>query len=257
MKIIPLENIPFYQSNSQNLGIQTFTSFLSGKEQFIFLDDHLERLLKGADYLYPKELWPSKKSEIKDFLAKEFVPSHYFRLTIFEGNLLFFKKPHEIKDPHLSLAKAKSAKVTSIIPSFVKNSHYLLSTIEIQEAKKRKLDDVLFFDQQGNATEASTSNIFVVLNENEILTPKTSSMVLEGVTRKKLIEFLKLEKYTVIESDISQSEMESAREIWLTNAIQGVRLVDRFEKLELYKDKTIYQSIVMKFGRFGEKFNHE
>lgn len=234
--------------------MQTFTSFLSGKDQFIFLDEHLERLLKGADYLYPAEKWALKKDEIKEFLLQEFVPSHYFRLTVFEGDILFLKKPHQPKDPYVSLANATSKKAESIIPSFVKSSHYLLAELELREAKKRKHDDVLFFDQGGWVTEASTSNVFVVLNGATILTPKTSSKVLEGVTRKKLIEFLRLEKYTVIEADISRSEIENSNEIWLTNSIQGVRYVERFEKMDLHKEKTLYQSVCSGFGRFGEKY---
>ena len=235
-------------------GIQTFTSFLSDKDKFIFLDDHLERLLKGADFLFPKEKWPAKKHDIWAFLQTEFVPSHYFRITIFDDQLHFIKKPHSPKEPFINIAKAKSAKVTSIIPSYVKNANYLLADLEIKEAKK---DDVLFFDEKGNLAEASSSNVFVVLDENNFLTPKTSSMVLEGITRKKLIEHLRKLGKSVQECDISQSELESAREIWLTNSIQGIRLVDSFGKLSMIKEKSIYQNVCHNFGRFGEKFIHE
>jgi branched-subunit amino acid aminotransferase/4-amino-4-deoxychorismate lyase len=96
-----------------------------------------------------------------------------------------------------------------------------------------------------------------LLDDKTFLTPKVSSMVLDGVMRKKLIEYLNTQSFLVQECDISQSELESAREIWLTNSVQGIRLIDRFGNLEMYKDKTIYQSICHQFGRFGEKFNHE
>lgn len=254
MKIISVESNTIYQSNSLSRGIQTFTSFLSDKEQFIFLEDHLERLLKGADFLFPQENWPQKKHDIRAFLQTEFVPSHYFRLSIFDDQVHFTKKQHEPKQPFINVAKAKSAKVTSLIPSFVKSANYMLADLEIKESKK---DDVLFFDSVGNLTEASTSNVFVVLDDKTFLTPKTSSMVLAGVTRKKLIEFLRLHGFSVQECDISQSELESAREIWLTNSIQGIRLVDSFGKLSMFKEKSIYQTVCHNFGRFGEKFNHE
>ena len=82
-------------------------------------------------------------------------------------------------------------------------------------------------------------------------------MVLQGVTRGKLIEFLKAASFNLVEADISKSELESSSEIWLTNAIQGVRLVERYEKLNMFKEKTIYQAVCKDFGRFGETFNHE
>lgn len=254
MKIISLDSTDIYQSNSLNKGVQTFTSLMSDKTQFVFLKEHLERLLKGADYLFPKSKWLDKTQEITEFLKGEFVPSHYFRLAIVEETLLFSKKPHAPKEPFVALGNAHSAKVTSIIPSFIKSPNYLLAELELIEAKKRKCDDVLFFDHLGNATEASTSNIFAVIDHKTILTPKLSSMVLEGVTRKKLIEYLRASQFTLIESDISKSELESSQEIWLTNAIQGIRLVDRYEKLNMFKEKTIYQSVCHEFGRFGEKF---
>lgn len=254
MKIISVESSSIYQSTSLCRGIQTFTSFISDKSQFVFLEEHLDRLLNGADYLFPNAKWPSFKNDIKKFLQSEFVSSHYFRLSIVENDLLFFKKPHRPKDPYVKVAKAQSTKSTSIIPSYVKHANYMLADLEIKESKK---DDVVFFDDKGNLTEASSSNVFVLLDEKTILTPKTSSMVLEGVTRKKLIEFLNSQNIHVKECDISQSELESAREIWLTNSIQGIRLVDSYNNLEMFNDKTTYQVTCHNFGRYGEKFSHE
>ena len=240
-----------------NRGIQTFTSFLSDKTQFIFLDEHLDRLLQGGDFLFPSYKWKEKKSEIKEFLKAEFSSMHYYRLAIIDDILTFTKKPHAPKEPYVQLGNAQSAKVTSLIPAYVKSANYLWAELELIEAKKRKCDDVVSFDQHQNVTEASTSNIFVILGGKTILTPKTSSMVLEGVTRRKLIEFLKTQGFVVAEADISKSELESSREIWLTNAIQGIRLVERYEKINMFQDRTIYQSVCKDFGRFGEKFNHE
>jgi branched-subunit amino acid aminotransferase/4-amino-4-deoxychorismate lyase len=237
-----------------NRGIHSFTSFISDKTEFIFLSEHLDRLLKGADYLFPKEKWALNKNKIYEFLIQEFVPGYYFRLTIIDNQIFFSKKIHQPKDPFVKVEKAKSLKNISIIPAYVKSGNYLLSEIEIKESRA---EDIIFFDVDGNLTEASTSNIFVLLDDKTFLTPKVSSMVLDGVMRKKLIEYLNTQSFLVQECDISQSELESAREIWLTNSVQGIRLIDRFGNLEMYKDKTIYQSICHQFGRFGEKFNHE
>lgn len=257
MKIISLETTPFYQLESLNRGVWTFTSFLSDSKEFIFLNDHLDRLITGADYLFPKYKWKESKALILEFLKTEFVPSHYFRLSIVEDTLLFSKKPHTPKAPYVNLGNATSKKADSILPAFVKNPNYLVAEMELLIAQKRKLDDVVFFDQMGNVTEASTSNIFAVLDEKTILTPKTSSMVLDGITRKKLIELLRREGLSVILADISKSELESSKEIWLTNAIQGIRLVDQYEKISFVKEKNLYQNVCLKFGRFGEKFNYE
>lgn len=240
-----------------NRGIHTFTSMLSNDAGFIFLNEHLNRLLKGAEFLFPQHKWGAKKEILQDFLKQEWKPWHYYRLSIVDDTVLFQTKVHAPKTPFVNLGNAQSCRLPSITPSYVKNGNYLLADIELFEAKKRKCDDVVFFDPNQNALEASTSNIFVVLNDSTIITPKTSSMVLEGVTRLKLIEYLKSAKYNLIESDVSKSELENCREIWLTNAIQGIRLVDKYEKINMFKERTIYQTVCNDFGRFGEKFNHE
>ena len=257
MKIITSQTPEIYQSNSMNRGIQTFTSMLSDDAGFIFLESHLDRLLKGAHFLFPQHKWLEKKQAFEDFLKSEWTPKHYYRLSIIDDTVFFTKKVHAPKEPYVSLGNAKSIKSPSIIPAYVKNANYLMADLEIHEARKRKCDDVVFFDREQNVTEASTANIFVVLNESTILTPKTSSMVLEGVTRGKLIEYLRSAKYNLIESDISKSELESCSEIWLTNAISGIRLVEKYEKFNMFKERTIYQTVCSEFGRFGEKFNHE
>lgn len=240
-----------------NRGIQTFTSLLSDDAGFIFQSAHLDRLLKGAHFLFPQHNWPEKKQMFEEFLKSEWVAKHYYRLSIVDDTVFFSIKAHAPKEPYVILGNAKSLKSPTIVPAFIKNSNYLVADLEIHEARKRKCSDVVFFDQQQNITEASTSNIFVILNESTILTPKTSSMVLEGVTRGKLIEYLKSAQYNLIEADISKSELESCSEIWLTNAIQGIRLVEKYEKFNMFKEKTIYQRVCSEFGRFGEKFNHD
>lgn len=257
MKIISLDSTEIDQLYNLNKGIQTFTSFISDQTQFIFLNEHLERLLKGADYLFPMEKWWSFLPEIKNFLDDEFVSSHYFRLAIIDDILVFSKKPHTPKKAFVSLRNASSLKIASVIPSFIKSPNYLLAELELIEAKKHKCDDVIFFDHLGNVAEASTSNIFALIDNKTILTPKLSSMVLDGVTRKKLIEYLKNSNLNLIESDISKSELESSHEIWLTNSIQGIRLVDRYDKLDRFKEETIYKSVCQHFGRYGEKFGRD
>lgn len=257
MKIISLEHVPSYQSQGLGLGVWTFTTFLSNESHYVFLNEHLNRLLKGAEFLFPQEKWGEKRVEIEQFLKREFVPSHYFRLSIALDTLLLNKKPHAPKPELLSLGNATSIKAPSLLPAYVKNPNYLVAEMELREAQKNHYDDVVFFDEKANVTEASTSNIFVCADEKTILTPKLSSMVLAGVTRQKLIECLKKEGLTIRECDISKGQLESSKEIWLTNAIQGIRQVRQYEAVSFKTEGTLYQKICGKFGRFGENFYHE
>jgi len=70
-------------------------------------------------------------------------------------------------------------------------------------------------------TEGSTSNIFIVKDEI-IYTPKLSNELLPGVTRGLLIKLLGQNNLKVIESDISQSDLINADEVWCSSSTNSV-----------------------------------
>jgi len=70
-------------------------------------------------------------------------------------------------------------------------------------------------------TEGSTSNIFIVKDEI-IYTPKLSNELLPGVTRGLLIKLLNQNNLKVIESDIYQSDLINADEVWCSSSTNSV-----------------------------------
>ena len=77
-------------------------------------------------------------------------------------------------------------------------------------------------------TEGSTSNVFIVKDEI-IYTPKLSNELLPGVTRGLLIKLLNQNSLKVIESDIYESDLINADEVWCsssTNAVVPIVKVD-------------------------------
>ena len=70
-------------------------------------------------------------------------------------------------------------------------------------------------------TEGSTSNVFTVKDEI-IYTPKLSNELLPGVTRGLLIKLLNQNNLKVIESDIYQSDLINADEVWCSSSTNSV-----------------------------------
>ena len=70
-------------------------------------------------------------------------------------------------------------------------------------------------------TEGSTSNVFIVKDEI-IYTPKLSNELLPGVTRGLLIKLLNQNNLKVIESDIYQSDLINADEVWCSSSTNSV-----------------------------------
>jgi branched-subunit amino acid aminotransferase/4-amino-4-deoxychorismate lyase len=152
----------------------------------------------------------------------------------------------------LITAKSIQLKAPNLIkPDYLKLSDYALIKAEL--SKRPEIDDLLLFDTQNILTEASTSNVFIVGLDQKIYTPKTSSMVLDGIYRKNLIQFFKLNHYEIVEGDVFFDDVIKSSEILLTNSIKGVRRVLQFEK-NIYNNKNVFDFVINKFGQFGEKF---
>ena len=73
-------------------------------------------------------------------------------------------------------------------------------------------------------------NIFIIKNK-VLISPPISSGCLDGVMRKKIIEFFN--KSTLLdfeEKNISPFELISSDEIWLSNSISGIIPVSEYRK---------------------------
>jgi branched-chain amino acid aminotransferase len=74
------------------------------------------------------------------------------------------------------------------IPSRAKvNGAYVNSVLGKQDALDSGYDDCVFLDAQGHVCELSAANIFIVRN-GRLVTPGTSSDILEGINRKTVLE---------------------------------------------------------------------
>lgn len=260
MKILPNQLAQHYQVPSLQRGHSVFTSFISQGGKILFLDSHLERLLTGADFLFPSAEWILSFEKIKHYVESEFSKlisemhvEYYFRLTLFDDS--FYLQYRELGNSKLSLKLTRALKIKTpdLIPSFLKLSNYVESDLELVRAKLKGFDDIVFFDIDQNVTEASTSNIFIVTLDATILTPAPSSMILDGITRKKLFQKLKDQGFRVSESSISGKDLLNAREIWLTNSVKGIRFVDQFEDVAFEMKDSVFEKALEIFGRYGER----
>lgn len=256
MKILNQDLAKNYQRPSLNRGHIVFTSLLKFQHKILFLDAHIERLLKGAHFLFPEYQWPQNYETIKAAVLQELKDAENasLRVTIFDDVLYFEKRAFELSSATLKMTSAIKLKTPGLLPAYLKHSNYLEIDLELTKARKLGFDDVLFFDYHQNAAEASTSNLFVVTALGDIKTPPACSYVLEGITRGKLSECLKKNGHQVVEQFISMTDLENATEIWLTNAVKGLRFVSQFQDKLFQIEGSQYEKIVGAFGRYGEKY---
>lgn len=78
----------------------------------------------------------------------------------------------------------------SILPN-LKTLNYLDKILAKQQVLENNYDDCLLINTDNHICECSTSNIFFITKQNEIITPQISDGVLPGVTRNFVIMILK------------------------------------------------------------------
>ena len=78
----------------------------------------------------------------------------------------------------------------------------------------RKLYEVLLVDRDGMITEGSRSNVFFV--KSDVFYTAPDSMILVGITRKKVFDCLKELGYTIVEEAVSATEIDDFDAVFLT-----------------------------------------
>jgi branched-chain amino acid aminotransferase len=99
---------------------------------------------------------------------------------------------------------------------------YVNSALAKTDAQIAGFDDAILLTQGGHVAETSASNFFLVRN-GAVVTPHVTDDVLEGITRRTILELLKQELgIPVVERAIDRSEIYLADEIFLCGT--GVQL---------------------------------
>jgi branched-chain amino acid aminotransferase len=117
---------------------------------------------------------------------------------------------------------------TSTVDPQVKSGNYLGSVIAIAEARKRNAYEAILCDNIGRITEGSSSNFFIV-NGRRVTTPPLSVGLLEGITRKKVMEILRAEKIGLAEQPLWPIDLQRADEAFLTSSVRGVLPITRVD----------------------------
>jgi branched-chain amino acid aminotransferase len=100
------------------------------------------------------------------------------------------------------------------IPSRAKvNGAYVNSVLAKQDAIDSGYDDCIFLDAAGHVCEMSAANIFIVRN-NTLITPDTTSDLLEGINRRTVLELAAALGFTVVERSIDLTELYIADEVF-------------------------------------------
>ena len=199
--------------------------------------DHLERLRKSADLYYlPLERSVDELREAThELIRRNALTSCYIRPLAFRGygemGLYAQSAPVEVMIAAWSWGaylgdegkrKGIRAKVSSwrrispngLIPHSKASGQYLNSILAKTEAAQSGYEEAILLDEGGSVCEGSGENVFLV-REGKIVTPGHTSSILDGISRKSVIQIAADLGYPVVERDIARAELYIAEEAFL------------------------------------------
>lgn len=108
------------------------------------------------------------------------------------------------------------------IPSRAKvNGAYVNSVLAKQDALDSGYDDCIFLDTDGHVCELSAANIFIV-RDGVLITPSPDHDILEGITRRSVLEFAKELGIPTLERTVDLTELYIADEVFASGTSANI-----------------------------------
>src|SRR5919199_393194 len=200
--------------------------------------DHVDRLFKSAELYYMPV--PFDRSQIRsatlELIARNGMRSCYIRPIVYRGygtmGLFPLDAPVDVTiavwewgsylgdEGKLNGIRAKVSSwrrisPDSLIPHAKASGQYLNSVLAKIETHKAGYEEAILLDDKGYVCEGSGENIFVV-RDGRIYTPPQTASILDGITRKSVIQIATDLGFEVVERDIGRSELYLADEVFVT-----------------------------------------
>lgn len=214
---------------------------------------HFERLFSSLEKLkfqHPVYFTPEYLTEhIEQLARKNF---HHklarIRVTLFRGEGSLYEVanhfPHHLvqtwalnpannhlNENGLDLGLFREARKVCDAYSSIKSNNYLSYAMAAIWAKEQKLNDALLLNPYDRVAESTIANVFLV-KDGLIKTPALTEGPVNGVMRRHLLQIMRNENMPVEETGVSYEDLEQASEIFLSNAIYGIRWVKQLDKNE-------------------------
>jgi branched-chain amino acid aminotransferase len=109
----------------------------------------------------------------------------------------------------------------ALIPQAKGSGQYPNSVLAKIESYKAGYQEAILLDHVGNVCEGSGENIFIV-REGLLVTPPPAASILEGITRRSIMQIARDLGYEVVERNIARAELYLADEVFLTGTAAEV-----------------------------------
>jgi branched-subunit amino acid aminotransferase/4-amino-4-deoxychorismate lyase len=222
-----------------------------------FTEVHLKRLHENMGFLsmdIPPLLSSARITQlITQLLNKNRIfGGALVRLTVYrdtnegfipEGNRISFilesqrldSGHYELNEKGLSLEICSGYTKSYSPVSHLHNAHRLLYLLAGMEGCRNNIDAYVLLNDGGKLVETIDSNLFLVSGKS-IFTPGVSQGCIPGIMRHIIIELAGEAGYRINDqSSLTPGALDDAEEIFITNAIHGIRWIGAYRQRRYYK----------------------
>jgi len=215
-----------------------FETLRSRKGQIFRLEQHIDRLFKSLPQIFID--LPMTRLELMKVVQETVARNKYketiIRLTVTRGET----QSHIQIDPdipptlvvnirnHIALAKTfykkgvqvklfqERANLTNGLGQRLKSCNYLSNILVKEHSDRDKFMEGVVVDPDFGVTEGTTSNVFIV-QQGVLKTPPAGPYVLQGITRKVVLDIAREHKIPFKEERITAEDLFKANEVFITN----------------------------------------
>ncbi len=113
----------------------------------------------------------------------------------------------------------------------IKTVQLLPNVLAKTYAKKNSADEAIFFDENDFVTEGSSSNVWILTQDNILITRSLDGSILPGITRNTIFECAKHNKISIKEKKFKIKDLINAKEVFITSASSFVTPVKKVDNL--------------------------
>ena len=219
-------------------GDGVFETLRAYRGKAFMFSEHIARLEQSAARLHIP--MPVKRSRLSAIVAESLDLNHltdaYLRITVSRGPGEIGLEPALCKSPTLvvianpfepypesfytdgvSVAVVQTRRnLPEALPPYVKSLNYLNNILAKMEATALGTYDAVLLNHQGEVTEGTTSNVFVVLG-GRLLTPAHDCGILAGITRNLVLQLARELEIPTEETRLTAADLVISDECFLTN----------------------------------------
>jgi branched-chain amino acid aminotransferase len=200
--------------------------------------EHMERLLQSSELYYMPVPYtaPELQAAARELVASNNLRSCYIRPIAYRGYGSMGLNPMEAPvDVTIAcwewgtylgedgMANGIRAKVSSwrrispdsLIPHAKASGQYLNNVLAKVESMKAGYQEAILLDDHGHVCEGTGENIYIVAG-GEIVTPGHHNSILDGITRRSIMQLAADLGYPVVVRNIARAEMYLADEVFMS-----------------------------------------